>query len=235
MAWITNEQQLTQLQARCNGLQITIEEGSFYFLTPPYTLQNSGEALSTSLASTPSDPRREQHTLLNLTSPREEEDVVVGIVDFGCDYTHSHFTYFKEELDANGKMVKKKMTRVVHLAWQTRDPDSKKIVEIPLSDATIQDFLNSTEKRNACSYKTDEKAHGTHVMDIAAGNAGVARKAKIIFYHLYNLVPKGKKRGFATKGTHLSLAVMYIIQKAKELNLPCVINLSIGDNSGKEL
>ena len=90
-------------------------------------------------------------------------------------------------------------------------------------------------------------AHGTHVMDIAAGNGrepalfngkpsngpiqpsvpGVAPHADIIFVNLRN-----PERGFLGNSRGLLDAVAYIFKKADQLGKPAVVNLSLSTTGG---
>lgn len=90
-------------------------------------------------------------------------------------------------------------------------------------------------------HRPDMAAHGTHVTGIAAGNGacadaefpagryvGVADAATLI------LVQPGIETGVRTlaDSAHVADAVDYIFRRAAQLNKPCVINLSLGQNGG---
>src|SRR4029078_8508718 len=69
--------------------------------------------------------------------------------------------------------------------------------------------------------------HGTHVTGIAAGAEvtdaagvlprGMAPKAKIVMV-----------KAIGVQGSRIDLGLTYIFQKAAELKLPCVVNMSFG-------
>jgi subtilisin family serine protease len=173
--------------------------------------------------------------------------VLIGIVDVGCDFRHKNFRY------PSGA------TRIRYLWDQTVSPDSAKEVEKLAPDGFhygqefTADQINQALKTgedtayNTLGYTPIAGAHGTHVMDIAAGNGrepalfggkegptpavpshpGVAPNAQIIFVHLRTF--EGGELG---NSRHLLEAVYYIFKKAKELNLPAVVNLSLSTSGG---
>lgn len=85
----------------------------------------------------------------------------------------------------------------------------------------------------------DETGHGTHVVGIAAGNgngrepcadpgtyAGIAPDANIV------LVSFAQEEKPAWTSTNLVQAVRYVFDCADRLEVPCVVNISMGDNLG---
>jgi len=93
---------------------------------------------------------------------------------------------------------------------------------------------------NALGYQPEMASHGTHVMDIAAGNGGgsnvpgVAPEADMIFVHVDSSdVPWSGAdvvgRNFGDS-VHLLEALRFIFNEAGER--PCVINVSLGTNGG---
>jgi subtilisin family serine protease len=104
------------------------------------------------------------------------------------------------------------------------------------SATDINNALNAPDPFQFLSYKIGVEEHGTHVMDIAAGNGnatgaqGVAPKADIIFVQLAveNLQPTDT---FGNSRRVLE-AVEYIFQKAKALGRSAVVNLSLGTHGG---
>ncbi|WP_165233850.1 S8 family peptidase [Aquisphaera insulae] len=167
------------------------------------------------------------------------EGVVIGIVDFGCDF---RLADFREE---DGKS-----TRIKFLWDQSLKPTGKEKppegfphgVEYTHTDI---DFTNgvipASESTRKVRHAPERSSHGTHVMGIAAGNGatadaafpagrfvGMAPKATIIFVHP---AANDQKTSF-TDSVHVAEAVAYIFRKARELGLPCVINMSLGQNGG---
>ena len=73
-------------------------------------------------------------------------------------------------------------------------------------------------------------SHGTHVASIAAGNRGVARRAKLAGV-LIALDPDDRdRRSSLYDSTRIAHAVEYLIGVGSELGLPVSINISLGTN-----
>lgn len=160
--------------------------------------------------------------------------VIIGIIDTGCDVSHPHFRR------ANGD------TRILYL-WDQRHGLTK---ESPTGYGYGREFtaeaINRALKENPAAPHTvlgydpvrdGGAAHGTRVMDIAAGGGsgdnppGVAPKADIIFvdsmldYALEDDQSFGNSR-------HLLEAVKYVFDKAEQLNKRAVVNLSLNYDCG---
>ncbi|WP_376956556.1 S8 family peptidase [Azospirillum sp. A26] len=167
---------------------------------------------------------------------RDGEGVVVGVVDFGCDYVHRNFR------QADGR------TRLLALWDQSGTPNSLFPYGALYTPAQIDAALASDDPYEALGYAPakDDPArpqengtHGTHVMDIAAGNGlgskqpGVAPKASLIFVDAKLPTPFNSPDQLNhTLGSTVQLleAVNYIFNAAG--NRPCVVNLSLGTNGG---
>ncbi|HEY2292928.1 MAG TPA: S8 family serine peptidase [Thermoanaerobaculia bacterium] len=166
---------------------------------------------------------------------------IIGIVDVGCDFRHRSFR------SPSGA------TRLLALWDQSDVPKNQ---ESPPKDFAggreftrerIDKALLQPDPYAALKYTPAIGAHGTHVMDIAAGNglepnildgkppagpversaAGVAPGADLIFVHLRTVGNQclGNSR-------HLLEAVEYIFLKAGELGRPAVVNLSLSTTGG---
>ena len=153
--------------------------------------------------------------------------VVVGIVDFGCDFVHKNF-------------IKPSQKTRIHSIWHQAGMSSS---ESPYgygkvhSRAEINAALKTQDPYATLNYCSkphkDVKGkliveHGTHVMDIAAGGGatpGVAPQAKIMFVELG--VVRGKKLADSVSVVE---AVKYIFDQAGDR--PCVVNLSLGQHGG---
>jgi subtilisin family serine protease len=155
--------------------------------------------------------------------------VIVGIIDFGCDFAHQNFSL------AKGK------SRLLQLWNQGSEKKSPGVQYGTLySKSDINKALAASNPYTLLQYNPGAKAHGTHVTDIAGGNGrgtkvpGVAPEADIIFVELdssdvpdFDTASVGKSFG---DSVHLLEAIKFIFDKAG--NNPCVINLSLGTNGG---
>jgi subtilisin family serine protease len=159
--------------------------------------------------------------------------VLVGIVDWGCDFAHSNFR------DEKG------LTRLVALWDQRGGPQAESPDPFGYGREFHRDRINEA-LQNSDPYavlgydpaNVDPGAtgtHGTHVMDIAAGNGsapgsapGVAPQADLIFVHLKgeDTLPED------TLGDSVRVleAVRYVFDRAG--NQPAVVNLSLGRTGG---
>ncbi|MDQ4009576.1 MAG: S8 family serine peptidase [Actinomycetota bacterium] len=158
--------------------------------------------------------------------------VVVGIVDFGGDFAHRNF------LTAAGK------TRLLALWDQTGTGQGVPGFAFGTvhSAAQINAALTRPDPYLALGYGPDpaEPAHGTHVMDIAAGNGrgtgipGVAPEADLVFVDLAGSdVPFSGSDVIGTSfgdSVQLLEALAFVFHTAG--STPCSINVSLGTNGG---
>lgn len=160
--------------------------------------------------------------------------VVVGIVDYGCDFAHQNFR------KANGS------TRVLTIWDQNggNSPTSPFGYGKEHSSASLNIALAQANPYTAIGYDPADfsdgtGSHGTHVMDIAAGNGrgsgtpGMAPESDIIFVNItHDKDPAGANVVGSSFGDSVSLleALKYIFDKAGIK--PCVINVSLGTNGG---
>jgi hypothetical protein len=152
-----------------------------------------------------------------LTQAYEGDDVILGIIDTGIDFTHPDF------LDANGD------TRVLWI-WDQRDASGPG--PTPWNYGTLWDSAQinaGTCLHNDLTYY----GHGTGVSGIAAGDgssttardyAGVAPKA--------NLIVVALDFNGANSPVAVADAAAFIYNQALALGRPCVINASVGDYLG---
>ena len=170
------------------------------------------------------------------TSPDGGAGIVVGVVDFGCDFAHKNFRL------GNGKT---RLLKIWHQAGVAR-VDSPFGYGRVYSQTEIDAALRTSSPYSALGYgppvdsKGRQGTHGTHVMDIAAGNglgsgqAGVAPKADLIFVELSanDIAWQGPDVLYQTFGDSVQLleAVRFVFDQAGDK--PCVCNLSLGTNGG---
>lgn len=172
--------------------------------------------------------------------------VVIGVVDVGCDFAHESF------LRDSGK------TRLLAL-WDQSDPPPGRTKNPPAGFHYGREFTQEQIDKalaqkgqspyDALGYTPGFAAHGTHVLDIAAGNGrgrnlpggrplpgedestarpapqGVAPEADLVFVHL-----RTNENEFLGNSRLLLEAVEYIFQKAGDR--PAVVNLSLSTTGG---
>lgn len=166
--------------------------------------------------------------------PVNGSGVIVGVVDQGCDFVHRNFR------NEDGT------TRLLYLWDQNQESNSPPSEDYPygkeFDSKAINEALNPPDASDMLTayqrlgYEIGDDAHGTHVLDIAAGNGqatqnpGIAPQADLIFVEL--------KRDQATQqesmgnSRYLLEAVKYIFDKADELQRSAVVNVSQSTNSG---
>ena len=170
------------------------------------------------------------------TSPDGGSRAVIGIVDFGCDFAHRNFTL------ANGKT---RLLALWHQAGVAR-LDSPFGYGRLYSPAEINAALVTADPYGALGYGPafdtvfEQGTHGTHVMDIAAGNGrgsnqpGVAPKADLIFVDaaVTSFPLPGPESVNIRFGDSVQLleAVRFVFDTAGDR--PCVCNLSLGAYNG---
>lgn len=193
--------------------------------------QNLKPALSASLPQTRADPT----SLGSGLSTRGGAGAVVGIVDYGCDFVHQNFR------TPNG-------TRIEAI-WHQGGLNSatapfgygalyeRAAIDAALRQPTPYSTLGYGPARDRAG---SQGSHGTHVMDIAAGNGGgsnvpgYAPEAAIIFVDVSSedIAWRGSDVVSTSFGDSVRLleAVRYIFDRAG--NRPCVVNVSLGTNGG---
>ena len=157
--------------------------------------------------------------------------VIVGIVDLGCDIGHPHFLRSKDK------------TRILFL-WDQRGGQTGNSPsgygygrEFSAEDINKALAKNPSAPHDELHYEVRRGAHGTRVMDIAAGGGsgenppGVAPKADIIFVDV-SLGYEFESEDSFGNSRHLLEAVKYIFDKAVELKKRAVVNLSINYDCG---
>lgn len=162
------------------------------------------------------------------TDPINGRGIIIGVIDYGCDFNHNNFRH------ADGA------TRLLFL-WDQQGGNSSISPQgfdygREFDANRINNAIQSNNPYQALAYHPGDGSHGTHVMDIAAGNGqstgrpGVAPNADLIFVH----ISAGDISGEETFGNSARLldAVDYIFTKADERGQPAVINISLGTHGG---
>lgn len=149
------------------------------------------------------------------TRPFLGKEVIVGIVDYGFQYTHPAF------FNANG--TESRIERV----WEQETSMGTK----PEKFSYGKEYKSYADlSRQAYDSQVDNIGHGMHVAGIAAGSnnqyscgfSGVAPESRIVLvsYRMQQV------------STSLANAVEYIFNYADEVGRPAVINMSLGQQTG---
>lgn len=152
----------------------------------------------------------------NLNRPYTGKGVVVGIIDAGFDYTHAAFR------DSEGKLRIKRV-------WEQAETPSNDQVSPETFGYGIE--LSTPEAIESAEGDILNNSHGTHVAALAAGSdqfmdgayLGMAPDADIV------LVSIGAS---SYDNVNISNAIAYIFEYAEAEGKPCVINLSLGCQTG---
>ncbi len=195
----------------------------------------AAQAVHPTLAATIAETKMRVDLLPPGTDPKGGAGVVIGIVDFGCDFAHENFRR------ADGRT---RLEAIWHQAG-TADANSPHGYGRVYNSANIDAALQAADPYTALGYgpladsQGQHGTHGTHVMDIAAGNGrgtgvpGCAPEATLIFVDLSADVPADGKDAIGKSfgdSVRLLEAVQYIFAAAGDR--PCVVNLSLGTNGG---
>lgn len=162
--------------------------------------------------------------------------VVVGIIDFGFDYTLDDF---RNEEDGT--------TRVAFLWDQFLTPVGSEQSPanfgygVEYDRVAIDAALQANDPFQVVRHRPSAGSHGTHVAGTAVGNGrtgdadfpagdfvGTAPGATIVFVQ-----PSASDQDTTfTDSVRVAEAIAYVFQKAQKLSLPCVVNMSLGQNGG---
>ena len=163
------------------------------------------------------------------------DGVIVGIIDFGFDFTLDDFR------NNDGT------TRIEFFWDQFLTPNSSESSPsgfnygVEYSRADIDSALSSSNPSAKIRHQFGDYEHGTHMAGTAAGNGrsgdmvfpagdyvGTAPEATLILVQ-----PSANDQNTTfTDSAHVAEAVRYVFEKAEELGMPCVINMSLGQNGG---
>ncbi|MDA3733816.1 S8 family serine peptidase [Niameybacter massiliensis] len=163
----------------------------------------------------------------NLPYQLKGNGVLLGIVDSGINYAHPDFR------NDDGT------TRIVSIWDQTieGEPPAGYLEGSEYSQVRINEALRAPTQAERLRIvpSQDSLGHGTHVAGIAGGNGrssggriiGVAPEAEFVIVKLGNPSVTNLVRT-----ADIMLGIRYVIEKARQLNKPIAINLSLGMNEG---
>ena len=160
---------------------------------------------------------------------------VVGIVDFGLDFTLDDF------VNPDGT------TRIAFIWDQSLTPQAGESTPVGFARGVEYDVdainaaLKDPNPFSVVRHRPGPASHGTHVAGTAAGSGragnaafpadrfiGVAPESTIIYVQ----PDTSGGSGSFTDSVAVAQAISYIYQKATQLGLPCVVNMSLGQNGG---
>lgn len=186
----------------------------------------AGVPLKPNLKATVEEIHSRKDLLPSTAQGNQGKGVVIGIVDYGCDFMHRSF----QREDGS--------TRILAI-W---DQGGALSATSPFGygrEHTREDIdraLQTGSPYQALGYEPYQDrsgTHGTHVMDIAAGKEGVAPNADLVFVEIrtpeFSNVETAMQTNFGNS-VQLVEALRYIFDKAGDR--PCVVNFSLGSNGG---
>lgn len=163
------------------------------------------------------------------------QDVLIGFVDTGIDYTHDAFLY------GDGT------TKIVSIWDQTIESGNAPegfLYGTQYSREQINIALQNSDPRSIVP-STDEIGHGTFIAGIAAGNldmdndfSGVVPDAEIVMVKLKPAKQNIRdlylvsEEAVCYQENDIMLGVKYLIEIAKELNRPISICIGLGTTQG---
>jgi subtilisin family serine protease len=174
-------------------------------------------------------------------------DVIVGIVDTGIDFRHQVF----RKSDGKTRILKIWDQTLTAQGGETvPGPITTPTIAIPPASVPLNygveydaNQINDTLENSSPAIPVrhlDQHGHGTHVAGIAAGDGsqsggchdsfhyiGVATEADLIVVRMRRLTP-GDPKTIPTGSNFKLDAIRYILEQARVIGKPAVINLSLG-------
>jgi len=182
-------------------------------------------------------------------SPLSGEGILLAVLDSGIDYYLSDFrnadgttriaalwdqtldaeTVRQQRMRAGGQQESEDRASVFAYA-----PPEGFSIGVEFSEEQINTALAAGSREDAFLQlpSSDRSGHGTEVAAVAAGNnadpllRGVATGTKLLIVKLAN-----RRTGFP-RTTELMRGVQWVLQKARAMGMPLVINLSFGNSYG---
>ncbi|WGX74485.1 S8 family peptidase [Paraclostridium bifermentans] len=141
---------------------------------------------------------------------------IISIIDTGIDYLHKDFIY----PDGTSK---------IRYLWD-QSKDGKPPEGFFIGTEYTRDDINKAISENDGSLSEDEEGHGTMVSGICSGLGSINKEYEGIAPESELVVVKlAKVNGFYTSAM-LETAISYIYKIANKLELPTIINISMGSN-----
>ncbi|WP_373600928.1 bifunctional germination protease/germinant receptor pseudoprotease CspBA [Paraclostridium bifermentans] len=153
----------------------------------------------------------------NSNIPITGRGVLIAIIDSGIDYLHEDFIY------------PDKTSKVVFLWDQTKDGNPPKGYKIG-TEYTREDINKAIEIQDG-SLSKDEDGQGTMLSGICAGLGNINKEYAGISPDSELIVVKLKKIKGNYNSAIFEAAITYAYEKAYEMKMPLVINLSLGSNN----
>jgi len=160
------------------------------------------------------------HLGTGLSSSYKGDDVVVGIIDGGFDYTHPAFE------DANGDLRIKRVWEQLITSQSYPSPSGFNYGMELINSADILAMQHDAVQDNSGNWVANG-SHGSHVASIAAGSdnpvngiyGGCAPNADLVFTSMASI-------------DNIVDGISYIFDYAASVNKPAVINMSLGVAAG---
>jgi len=220
---------------RIYSVEVPVDRLAELAASPEVEFVESGRELSPMLITSVPETRANQVHSLPGGDALTGAGISVGIIDFGCDFTLDDFR------NADGT------TRIAFLWDQSltaqpgETPPNGFPFGVEYDAAAIDAALQDADPFSVVRHNPGAGSHGTHVASTAAGNGrsgdaafpagqyvGTAPDATIIFVQ-----PAANDQNTTfTDSVRVAEAVAYVFAQADALGMPCVINMSLGQNGG---
>ena len=195
--------------------------------------RNLRPTLDTSLAATHADDVHAPATGTGLRGG----GVVVGVVDFGFDFTLDDF----RNPDGTTRVAFLWDQFLVPTAGEHTPAEPDFAFGVEYDRAALDAALALPNPFASVRHRPEAGSHGTHVASIAAGNGrsadanfgaglfvGAAPEATLILVQ-----PRSNDQQTTfTDSVNVARAISYVFRRASAMGLPCVINMSLGQNGG---
>jgi len=154
-----------------------------------------------------------------LSQPYTGSDVIMGFVDTGIELEHPDFQ------DADGN------TRVLYIWDQTQDEVDASRIPQPYNYGQTYDQQDILLDIDVHEDQPGEYGHGSTVSGTGAGNGNATGNYKGVAPDA-NIIVVSSDFGRSNWTSSVADAVEYIYNKADELGMPAVVNLSLGTYFG---